>query len=149
MMQLSSSPKELAIPMLLLLLVSTLVEGEGDPSLANAQNARAREALPSSSQWLEKTLMGPRASGCSKRPWLCYKRALLGERMECCKNRCIDLASDFNNCGLCGVRCPFGWKCCEGYCIDITLNPLHCGKCGNECPIGVLCSYGMCGYSLD
>ncbi|XP_058073241.1 stigma-specific STIG1-like protein 1 [Magnolia sinica] len=111
---------------------------------------------PSSSAWLKK-VSDPRAvTGCWKQPWICnrgekggvnqFPPAPFVKRM-CCKNRCVEVSSDINNCGLCGIRCPFTWQCCNGLCIDTNINPFHCGQCWKRCQLGSLCFYGMCGYA--
>ncbi|KAK1264093.1 hypothetical protein QJS04_geneDACA016254 [Acorus gramineus] len=86
--------------------------------------------------------------GCQWRPWICRDRTWFPfRRGMCCRNRCIDVAFDPNNCGLCRVRCPFTWQCCSGRCVNVNISPFNCGRCGNRCPFGVFCIYGMCGYA--
>ncbi|PIN04281.1 hypothetical protein CDL12_23179 [Handroanthus impetiginosus] len=89
----------------------------------------------------------PRSFGCRWRPWICNQQDTPRTRMRCCRNRCVDLFSDMNNCGLCGIRCPFTWQCCRGICRNINVNPFHCGRCDNRCRFPSLCLYGMCGYA--
>ncbi|XP_071703851.1 equilibrative nucleotide transporter 8-like [Rutidosis leptorrhynchoides] len=86
--------------------------------------------------------------GCEDRPWICNE----GEeparvRRRCCNNRCVEVTSDVNNCGVCGIRCPFTWQCCRGVCTDTSMNPSNCGQCFNRCPFFTFCTYGMCGYA--
>ena len=81
-----------------------------------------------------------------------------------CGGTCVDLQSDFNNCGACGeicesglvpvecrsgvcerANCPVGITYCgiaDG-CRDLTSDPGHCGACANACASGV-CSGGVC-----
>ncbi|KAJ9153822.1 hypothetical protein P3X46_027223 [Hevea brasiliensis] len=87
-------------------------------------------------------------AGCRSKPWICRE----GNRrpkaqMRCCRNKCVDVSSNVNHCGLCGVKCPFSWLCCHGFCVDVNISPFNCGKCGSKCPWGIRCDYGMCGYS--
>ncbi|XP_047342765.1 stigma-specific STIG1-like protein 2 [Impatiens glandulifera] len=127
---------------------------------ANMNNRENSTLVPSSpslgSPWLrmtvnnpnEKTGKNPREPGCKNRPWICRKSEYPPwERRFCCKNRCVDVSSDVNNCGACNIRCPFGWQCCRGQCVNTNFNPRHCGSCQHRCPIGRRCIYGMCGYS--
>ncbi|MQL82843.1 hypothetical protein Taro_015321 [Colocasia esculenta] len=120
--------------------------------LANPEQAARNPAT--ASQWLEKaasTHNHPRETGCWRRPWVCQEERgrfqLPFGRKACCNNRCVDVSSDANSCGACGVRCPFSWTCCNGVCIDPKTNPFHCGACNNRCAIGSVCSHGMCGYA--
>ncbi|CAI0436334.1 unnamed protein product [Linum tenue] len=96
----------------------------------------------------------PRDPGCSRAPWICRDQGVNhhdppGPRMQCCRNQCVDVSSDANNCGWCGISCPFTWQCCGGLCVDSNVSPFNCGKCFNRCPWGVQCSFGMCGYGGD
>ncbi|KAJ0977218.1 hypothetical protein J5N97_012692 [Dioscorea zingiberensis] len=100
-----------------------------------------------SSAWLEQSRHHGRRQGCWYKPWICKDQFPPFRRKLCCKNRCVDIGSDENNCGLCGIRCPFSWQCCNSVCVDIMINPFHCGSCANRCPFGSLCSYGLCGYA--
>ncbi|PIA36757.1 hypothetical protein AQUCO_03200021v1 [Aquilegia coerulea] len=95
------------------------------------------------SPWL-KRVTKPRTPGCFH--LRCKKQGQFppDSRVLYCKNRCANVISDANNCGLCGIRCPFTWHCCKGLCINTNANPFHCGKCENSCGFGVLCFYGMC-----
>ncbi|MQM23669.1 hypothetical protein Taro_056736 [Colocasia esculenta] len=122
------------------------------------------EETTTSSPWLEKVYRRPRVSGCWERPWVCQQGEDQQQQQQqqqqqggwfppfgrkmCCWNRCVDVTSDDNNCGLCGVRCPFNWRCCGGICVDLGTNPFHCGGCNSRCSFGSLCSFGMCGYAL-
>ncbi|KAJ4725152.1 Stigma-specific protein Stig1 [Melia azedarach] len=123
---------------------------EGSSIRQVVQQNDTNNASSSSSSWLKKVTNWdprPRPSGCWNRPWVCRQREAPGTRMRCCRNRCIDVSSDVNNCGLCRIRCRFAWQCCRGFCTNINRNPFNCGRCGNRCPWGVRCVYGMCGYA--
>ncbi|RHN46738.1 putative stigma-specific protein Stig1 [Medicago truncatula] len=79
---------------------------------------------------------------CALRPWICSA----GEnppRSVCCRNRCVDVTSDADNCGFCGIRCPFigNWQCCNRFCANINFSPFNCGACGIRC-LG--CLFGRC-----
>jgi hypothetical protein len=81
---------------------------------------------------------------CTSRPRICSTGELL-PRSVCCRNRCVDLTSDINNCGFCGVSCLFtNWRCCNRLCVNTNFSPLNCGGCGNTCPLGRLCVLGSC-----
>ncbi|GFP85772.1 hypothetical protein PHJA_000720900 [Phtheirospermum japonicum] len=92
-------------------------------------------------------IKNPRHMGCWRRPWICRHDDSPRIRRRCCRNHCVDVNSDLNNCGLCGIRCPFTWQCCRGICMNTNVNPFHCGKCDRRCPRRSFCSYGMCGYA--
>ncbi|RDY07984.1 hypothetical protein CR513_07839, partial [Mucuna pruriens] len=62
--------------------------------------------------------------GCTWRPWIC-SRGEFPPRTMCCGDRCVDVTSDINNCGLCGNRC------------------------GRMCPIGRLCIFGRCAFEQE
>ncbi|MQM02689.1 hypothetical protein Taro_035458, partial [Colocasia esculenta] len=114
---------------------------------ANHESFSPDNSTPSS-PWLRKHGGKGRKEGCRGRPWVCHDRTPPFRRRLCCKNRCVDVGFDDNNCGFCGIRCRFSWRCCSGFCVNSNLNPSHCGSCFNRCPVGVLCFHGMCGYAL-
>lgn len=84
-----------------------------------------------------------------------------------CSGACVDLSSDYLNCGGCGSACPsagpnvatiecIGGTCVQtacdpGYancyggldCTDLSQDPDNCGGCGNVCETGV-CASGAC-----
>ncbi|MQM18760.1 hypothetical protein Taro_051754 [Colocasia esculenta] len=135
-------------PSFILILSSLLV------AAATCHMAQANPATPS--QWLEKVVPHryPRELGCWRRPWVCQEEGgrslfLPFVRKMCCNNRCVDVTNDANNCGACGVRCPFSLTCCNGVCVDPKTNPFHCGVCNNQCAFSSLCSHGMCGYAQE
>ncbi|MCA9607036.1 MAG: hypothetical protein KC619_15630 [Myxococcales bacterium] len=72
-------------------------------------------------------------------------------------DRCVDLASDPDNCGMvgnacpevcaggvCAPRCSGGLRGCEGACVDLSSDPLHCGECGRSCARDQVCVEGRC-----
>jgi hypothetical protein len=76
-----------------------------------------------------------------------------------CNNLCVNLRTDYMNCGHCGTICPKGQFCLNGQCMksctasqtscpdgcfDLQTNPDHCGTCNNDCPRGLICYRGMC-----
>jgi len=89
----------------------------------------------------------------------------------CCKGintRCVDLTSDSENCGECGLACDAagGFTCkptgtpavgtcvcaakltmpcgVPARCIDTSSDVMNCGDCGRTCPPGVSCVNGAC-----
>ena len=84
-----------------------------------------------------------------------------------CNGDCVDLASDPDNCGVCGLACDSTTVCSRGSCktacdaawglelsscgrscVDLKANHDHCGTCGNNCGEGI-CSHGQCAVSCD
>ncbi|KAL2322691.1 hypothetical protein Fmac_027070 [Flemingia macrophylla] len=119
-------------------------------SSPNTLHQNGGTIVPSSqiSRWLKKdNVVNARGVGCRGRSWVCNPQGEFPPRSLCCRNRCENVTSDRNNCGLCGIRCIFNWECCGGLCIDININFFNCGRCGNVCPIGALCLFGMCAYA--
>lgn len=79
-----------------------------------------------------------------------------------------DLASDAENCGVCGRQCCPGSMCfngqcavgcppgliqcgsssvepeCTARCVDLLSDSSHCGQCDFPCPPGVACVNGVC-----
>ena len=90
-----------------------------------------------------------------------------GPGLTYCSGFCVDLSSDYLNCGACGFACPsagpnvatiecIGGACVQtacgpGYancsggleCTDLSQDADNCGACGNVCQSGV-CSSGSC-----
>jgi hypothetical protein len=74
----------------------------------------------------------------------------------------VDLSTDTNNCGQCGMQCdtcangqcanncPQGTQDCNGSCLtqqQLKNDPQHCGQCGNQCDVNRVCTNGQCrGY---
>lgn len=96
-------------------------------------------------------LAGAGASGCGDDGGGCAA----GEAT--CGGHCVDLNTDFNNCGGCGRTCPTGTMCQGGSCVcagGLTLcgttcvstqgDPENCGSCGNRCDPGQYCRAGVC-----
>src|SRR5262249_42041806 len=76
-----------------------------------------------------------------------------------CGNQCVDLASDFNNCGECNHTCIGGTVCIQGQCtgqcatrltlcgvacVDTHSDHAHCGDCATSCKGDEVCSAGKC-----
>jgi hypothetical protein len=74
-----------------------------------------------------------------------------------CFGNCVDLKSDSDNCGTCGMSCPSGFVCdkrrcvcpsgetaCNGECVDLQSDPDNCAVCGLTCTGGKVCSGGVC-----
>ena len=97
--------------------------------------------------WLQRT--AARKGGCKHRPWVCFDRRHPLRKRLCCRSQCVDVGFDESNCGICKLRCPFGWNCCMGICVNTNVNPFHCGSCFVRCSLGVHCRYGICGYAMN
>lgn len=64
---------------------------------------------------------------------------------SCCGvGNCVDLDSDVNNCGACGISCGPGEQCCSATCKDLQSDPLNCGACGTVCGADEVCDSGTC-----
>jgi hypothetical protein len=50
------------------------------------------------------------------------------------------LATDDNNCGTCGNKCPGGWKCTGGACLAPLLTFTTCGQTGATGPAQAQCN---------
>jgi hypothetical protein len=77
-----------------------------------------------------------------------------------CAGACIDVASNDQNCGACGVACLNGKHCalgkcdcsagqmaCGDSCVDVMTSAQHCGACGMACPTDGVCKAGHCAAS--
>jgi hypothetical protein len=75
-----------------------------------------------------------------------------------CDGRCVNLAEDPRNCGMCTRPCEVGEFCvfrecrpgcaaplvqCGARCVDLNSDPENCGACDNRCLTGV-CNAGRC-----
>ncbi|PSR95592.1 Stigma-specific STIG1-like protein [Actinidia chinensis var. chinensis] len=69
-----------------------------------------------------------------------------GYNSTCCNNKCVDLHTDQNNCGVCKKICERTESCCTGKCVKLAYSESHCGACNNPCASGRRCIYGMCEY---
>jgi len=64
--------------------------------------------------------------------------------------QCVDLSSNADNCGECGIACGTGVnallpKCCAGGCVNTDTDNFNCGACGNVClPNVPVCTGGVC-----
>lgn len=83
---------------------------------------------------------------CDEVPGMC-RGAWGSPGPDCCGRLCVNLRTDFFNCGRCGRRCRFGEMCCGGGCVNVFYDPNNCGFCGNRCKPGGFCRYGMCDYA--
>ena len=62
-----------------------------------------------------------------------------------CGNACVDLTSDENHCGACGIACGGGETCCNGTCRDLDADRDNCGTCGKRCTNAAhICDEGGC-----
>lgn len=89
------------------------------------------------------------ADHCNKNPEICtlYGGGGSNSTMTCCNNKCIDVASDNDNCGACKNKCKFSQTCCRGQCVYVAYDKRHCGQCNHPCELGELCVYGLCNYA--
>ena len=77
-----------------------------------------------------------------------------------CGERCVDVNTDRDHCGSCGLACPGGRSCtagscqlscptgqtlCDDRCATLSTDRAHCGRCGNACGPGRVCADGACG----
>ena len=81
--------------------------------------------------------------------------------LTACGDRCVDLRTDSQNCGGCGVPCGSDEACVQGACVPVIcrieggiicdhrcinskVDEDHCGACETECPEGWSCENGVC-----
>ncbi|KAJ6893944.1 hypothetical protein NC652_027887 [Populus alba x Populus x berolinensis] len=143
---------QLGNPVIAILLVSIISKLTKENSiLEGVQNNLTTASSTSISPWLKNAMNHdprPWPPGCWSMPWTCREGLNPPPaRMRCCRNHCVDVSSDVNNCGFCGIRCPFTWQCSRGFSVDTNRSPFNCGRCGKRCPWRVRCVYGMCGYA--
>ncbi len=82
-----------------------------------------------------------------------------GPNETACDAVCVDLDSDRDACGACGVvcgpsevcssgscelSCGGGTTSCDGDCRDLDVDPEHCGACGSTCGADEVCAGGSC-----
>ena len=85
-----------------------------------------------------------------------------GGGLVLCSGQCVDIISDTDNCGDCGILCPVspeiydcvGGVCvepscdpltkCGFLCVDLLSDPLACGACDTACAPGQPCQGGVC-----
>jgi len=72
--------------------------------------------------------------------------SLCGANTLCqeCNGECVDVKTDFNNCGSCDRKCVPRATCCDKHCVDTGDDPKNCGNCGHACPGGTSCEGGDC-----
>jgi hypothetical protein len=83
-----------------------------------------------------------------------------------CGDACVDVATDYDNCGRCGnscfgtvrgAQCIAGQCACNGSetkcqsifergsaCTDLKFDEMNCGACGKQCASGQTCEDGAC-----
>lgn len=121
------------------------IEGE---SISQSPNIEVDKYSTGASAVVETIGVYQESPDCATRPWICSTGETPPRRV-CCRNRCVDLTNDADNCGFCGVICPLigNWKCCNGVCANINFSPFNCGDCGRTCPIGIVCLFGRCPFT--
>ncbi|KAK7385971.1 hypothetical protein VNO78_31984 [Psophocarpus tetragonolobus] len=137
-MTLRAQSSALVILMLVLLLIK--IEGSSTPKEVHENGSGVS---PSSPALMEKD--DNEIIGCEGRPEVC-SRGEFPPRSLCCGNRCVDVTSDRDNCGLCEIRCLFTFQCCNRLCINTNLDIFNCGMCGRACAAGRPCILGICAF---
>ncbi|WJX88465.1 hypothetical protein P8452_70551 [Trifolium repens] len=128
------------------LLLVLLIKIDGD-SISSIPNDEMNKNFTTNIAAVEVSVDQIDPNDCTNRPSIC-SNGEFPPRSVCCRNRCVDLTSDINNCGFCGVSCFFNnWRCCNRLCVNINFSLLNCGGCGNACPIGRLCLLGTCAFT--
>jgi hypothetical protein len=72
-----------------------------------------------------------------------------------CGDAFVDVRTDHDNCGGCGVACAWDSQCvagacscaattCGDICVKLTENPKNCGACGHQCAAAEWCDAGSC-----
>ena len=67
----------------------------------------------------------------------------------CCNGQCVNIKTDSNNCGGCGMTFVCGaaggpGSCCDGMCMDFMSDTANCGMCGHACGNSEACCAGKC-----
>lgn len=131
-----------------------VVPGSSDKSFLfqklSAASPACGDPMPSAGPHLSSAQLG-----CLKQ-WI-DGLAASGSCEKCGGSDCVTLASDSQNCGACGVKCPAGIACqngicacsagtsaCGEQCVDLQTDTAHCGACGTACPSGSSCASGQC-----
>jgi len=85
-----------------------------------------------------------------------------GPNAQQCGDTCTRVATDSQNCGMCGTQCKANEFCsmgrcglscgqgtlrCVNICVDAQSDPGNCGNCGVKCKMGEVCSMGKCAPS--
>lgn len=52
------------------------------------------------------------------------------DKADCCNGKCVNIQTNFNNCGRCGKKCATGQACKEGVCMGNACG----GLCGSQYP---------------
>ena len=141
---LKMSLRALSSALVTLVFVLLLIKIEGNPTPKEGHE-NVTDASSSSSTSLMELKDENQIIGCRGRPLIC-SRGEFPPRSMCCGDRCVDVTSDRENCGLCGVRCTFNRQCCNRLCLNTNLNLFNCGRCGRVCPFGRLCVFGSCAF---
>ncbi|GMI91454.1 hypothetical protein like AT1G11925 [Hibiscus trionum] len=118
-----------------------------DDSLFGDNNEDRSQVEPPSvgirSRFLAQKRRG--AMTCDKYPRVCRVAGSPGP--DCCKKKCVNVTTDWLNCGKCGRKCKYSEICCKGKCVNPMSSKWHCGGCNNGCDKGSKCLYGMCSYA--
>jgi len=130
------------VPIVLLLVL--LIEIEGD-LISTIQKDNANKNFTNTSVEVEAVSEDQESPNCGTQPWICDTEEPSTRRV-CCRNRCVDVSFNADNCGLCGLACPRigNWQCCWGVCVNTNFNRFNCGACGRPCPLVTPCYFGRC-----
>ena len=79
-----------------------------------------------------------------------------------CSGTCVNLLTDYYNCGACAAKCKSGQVCasgkctlscpgtltnCSGTCVNLQSDDNNCGACATKCALGQSCGGGKCAKS--